>query len=182
MKYITAVLGLLLIAGCAHNSTNSAPVNIVGLWKGTFDKVIFGPPLELAFNFTSDGQNVGGFMRNEAQSGGWIKLENFIMKGDKIYFTTTTNTPQGVIKVNYTGKFVDSVIKLAAKVKRPGSSDNPLRGTKPSFRDEGRSERFLSKGSNIIDQANPGNIDLSGGVSKGTIGGGGITFTIRKVQ
>ena len=121
-------------------------------------------------------------MRNEAQPGDWIKLENFIMKGDKIYFTTTTNTPQGVIKVNYTGKFVDSVIKLAAKVERPGSSDNPLRGTKPSFRYEGSSERILSKDSNIIDQANPGNIDLSGGVSKGTIGGGGITFTIRKVQ
>ena len=177
MKYITAFLGLLLIAGCAHTSTTSAPVNIVGLWKGTVDKVVFGPPRELAFNFISDGQNIAGFMRNEARPDDWIKLENFIMKGDQIYFTTTNNTPQGVIKVKYKGRFVDSVIKLAAKVERPGSSDNPLRGTKPSFRYEGRLAGSLDQPSNIIDQA------LSGmEVSKGTIDGGDITFTIRKVQ
>jgi hypothetical protein len=50
MKYITAILGLLLIAGCVHSSTTSAPVNIVGLWKGTFDKVDSGPPLEFTFS------------------------------------------------------------------------------------------------------------------------------------
>ena len=77
MKYITTILGLLLIAGCAHTSTTSAPENIVGLWKGTFDNVDFGPPQELAFNFISDGPNVGGFMRNETAQGGWIQIENF---------------------------------------------------------------------------------------------------------
>ncbi len=84
MKYITVVLGLLLIAGCVHSSKTSAPVNIVGLWKGTIDKVDSGPPLELAFNFVSDGKNVGGFMRDEALPGDWIRLENFILNGDKI--------------------------------------------------------------------------------------------------
>ena len=44
MKYITAILGLLLIAGCVHSSKNSAPVNIVGLRKRTFGKVDSGRP------------------------------------------------------------------------------------------------------------------------------------------
>ena len=177
MKYITAILGLLLIAGCVHTSTSGAPVNIVGLWKGTVDKVVFGEPRELAFNFISDGQNVGGFMRNEAHPDDWIRLENFKMKGDKIYFMTATNTPQGVIKVKYKGRFVDSAIKLNAKVERPDSSENRLLADKPSFRYEGRLTRRSDRPSNNIDAT------LSGmEVSKATIDGGDITFTIRKVQ
>ena len=182
MKYFIAVLGLLLIAGCVRSSTTSAPVNIVGLWKGTYDKVVFGPPRELAFNFISDGLNVGGFMRNEAQQSDWIRLDNFIMKGDKIYFTTANNTPQGVIKLTYKGRLVDSEIKLTATVERQGSSDNPLRGTRPSFRYEGGSAGG-SNSSNTIDQANPGNIASSArGVINGMIYDGSSTFTIRKVQ
>ena len=177
MKYIITVLGLLLITGCVHSSTTSAPVDIVGLWKGTVDKVIFGQPRELAFKFINDGQNVGGLMRNEARPDDWIKLENFKMKGDRIYFITTTYTPQGVIKVKYKGRLVDSEIKLATKVERPGSSDNRLSTSKPSFRYEGRSAGVTEGPSNIIDDALSGMEE-----SKGTINGGDITFTIRKVQ
>lgn len=183
MKYITVVLGLLLITGCVHSSTTSAPINIVGLWKGTIDKVDSGPPLELVFNFVSDGQNIGGFMRDEALSADWIRLENFIMKGNKIYFTTSIDTPQGKINHKYRGRLVDSEIKLAAKVIRPGSSGNPLRGTKPSFRYEGTS-RVIQYKSNNIDQSNPDNmVDTSGGkVIQGMKGIGDVEFTIRKVQ
>ncbi len=184
MKYMTVILGILLITGCVHSSTTSAPVDIFGLWKGTIDNAGSGPPLELAFNFVSDGQNVGGFMRDESQPGDWIRLDNFILKRDKIYFTTAVNTPQGVIKHKYTGGFVDSVvIKLAAKVERPGSSDNPLRGQKPSFRNEGLMRGNLSKNSNTIDQGNPGSIAKTGeGVIQGMKGIRDAEFTIRKVK
>ena len=182
MRYITAILGLLLFASCVHSSTTLAPVNIVGLWKGTVDKVDTGPPLELVFNFVNDGQNIGGFVRDEAQQGDWIRLENFIIKKDKIYFTTTINTPQGVINHKYRGRFADSKIKLAARVLRPGSSANPLRGTKPSFRYEGTS-RIIQYNRNAIDQNNPGNMDTSGGaVIQGMKGVRDVEFTIRKVQ
>lgn len=183
MKYITCILFVLLVAGCAHTSATSAPVNFVGLWKGTSDSLDVGPPLELVFNFMSDGQDIRGSMRNETRQGEWIKLENLKIKGDKIYFSTVTNTPQGAIKVKYNGRLVDSVINLSAKYERAGSPGNPFRGTKPSFRYEGPSGGSLSTTSNIIDDANPGKtgkIDLEKALNTGTIFVGELT--IRKVQ
>jgi hypothetical protein len=184
MKYFTVILGLLLISSCAHTSPTSAPDSIVGLWKGTFVRADSGPPQELAFNFISDGPNVGGSMRNETAQGGWIRIENFKMKGDKINFTTLIDTPQGKFKQKYKGRLVDSEIELTAKFERPGSSNNPLRGRGgPSFRYEGRSAGVTESESNEIDRMNPGNLDTSGeGLIQGMKAGESITFTIRKVQ
>ena len=98
-------------------------------------------------------------------------------------FTTAINTPQGVIKHKYKGRLADSEIKLAAKVIRPGSSGNPLRGTKPSFRYEGRSRGVIQYTNNSIDQSDPDNTDTSGGkVIQGMKGVRDVEFTIRKVQ
>jgi hypothetical protein len=184
MKYFTAILGLLLVAGCAHTSTTPAPGNIVGLWKGTFNNVDFGPPQELALNFISDGPNVGGFMRHEAAPGGWIPIENFVMKGDTIYFTTSVDIPQGKFKYKFKGRLVDSEIELTVKFKGAGSPNNPSRVTgTPSFRYEGRSAGVTESTDNEIDQVKPGNMDNSGGqLIQGMKIGGSITFTIRKVQ
>ena len=104
MKYFTAIIGILFIAGCAHTSTTSAPKNIVGLWKGTFNNVNVGPSQDLAFNFISDGGNVGGYMRNEKVQSEWIRIENFKMKGDRINFTISTDTPQGKFKYKFKGR------------------------------------------------------------------------------
>jgi hypothetical protein len=37
MKSIAVILGLLLIAGCAHLSEIFSPNNIDGTWKGVYD-------------------------------------------------------------------------------------------------------------------------------------------------
>ena len=79
MKYITLVLSLFLIAGCAHTSITTAPVDIVGLWKGEFNNPMGGPPTRMAFKFIRDGGSIGGVMRNESIQGEWDQLENLKM-------------------------------------------------------------------------------------------------------
>jgi hypothetical protein len=184
MKYITAVLGLLLIAGCAHTSPTPAPENIIGSWKGTIHDVDTGSYQDLAFKFVSDGPNVGGFMRNETAQGEWIPLENLRMKGDKINFTVSTNIPQGKINYKFKGRLVDSEFKLAAKAERPGASKNTprVKGI-PSFRYEGRSAEITESTRNEIDQVKPSNMDTSEvELIKGMLSGGEVTFNIQKVQ
>jgi hypothetical protein len=184
MKYFTAILGLLLIAGCAHTSPTLAPENIIGLWKGTLNNIDFAPPQELALNFLSDGPNIGGFMHHEAAPGGWVPLENFKMKGDRIYFTASVDTPQGKFKYKFKGRLVDSEIDITVKFKGAGSSNNPSRvmGT-PSFRYEGRSAGVTESTSNEIDDVKPSSMDTSGGgLIQGMKSSGSVTFTIRKVQ
>ena len=43
MKFIAFILGLLLIAGCAHVSTTSSSVNINGTWEGELDNGMGDP-------------------------------------------------------------------------------------------------------------------------------------------
>ena len=62
MKFITLVLGLLLVASCTHVSTTSTPVNIDGMWQGEYDSGMDGqPPVLFFFNFTRDGNSLTGF-------------------------------------------------------------------------------------------------------------------------
>jgi hypothetical protein len=82
--------------------------------------------------------------------------ENFIMKGDMIYFTTSIDIPQGKFKYKFKGRLVDSEIELTVKFKGAGSSNNPSRVTgTPSFRYEGRSAGVTESTSNEIDQVKP---------------------------
>ena len=185
MKYIACILFAFLIAACAHTSTTSAPVNIVGLWEGTVDNPDVGPPLQVVYQFTSDGQDIRGFVGNKDHHGEWVKIENFKMKGDKINFTTTSNTSRGAVKVKYKGTFVDPAIELSAKVERPSSPSNSYRLGKPSFRRESNLRGDVTRGPvSGIDQRMPSNMDLSGVPTKDTIGGRSTayTLTIRKVQ
>lgn len=115
MKYIAFVLGFFLIAGCAHTSTTTAPVDIVGLWKGEFNNPMGGPPTRLAFKFIRDGRSIGGVMRNESIQGEWDQLENLKIKGSRIYFTSSPKTPQGKIKIKFKGKIEGDKIRLAYK-------------------------------------------------------------------
>ena len=117
MKYITfVVLSLFLVAGCAHTSTTS-PINIGGLWKGEINNPMGGPPTRLAFNFIQDGESIVGAMRNETMQCEWEQLEDFKIKGSRIYFTFSPKISQGKMAFKYRGKVEGDKIKMAYKMK-----------------------------------------------------------------
>ena len=142
MKFIAFVLGLLLIASCATSSTTSSPVNIDGTWEGEYDSGMDGQPRMLfIFSFISDGQNLGGFIRNESIQGEGTPLENGKIRGNNISFTSRPKDTQMTFK--YKGKIDGDKIKITYKAKmagRPGIG-NSSRAGRPMIDDEGRQIR-----------------------------------------
>jgi hypothetical protein len=164
MKYITFVLGLLLIAGCATSSTTSSPVNIDGMWEGEYDSGMGGPPMSIAFNFLGDGESLTGVMSSAAAGlDQWIPLEDGKIKGNNISFKITS-TPTMTFK--YKGKIDGDTIKMTYKVKMTGMS-KPRRtgGGGPMMNDSGKA------------QARSGRIMSSGMVSTPS-----VKFTITRVK
>lgn len=91
MKIFTYVIGLLLIAFCAHASTNSSIVKIDGTWSGVYDsKGEDGqPPKNFIFKFKSDGDLVTGIACDTTTNPDvWIELKKIELKDNKIYFTS----------------------------------------------------------------------------------------------
>ncbi len=118
MKTITFILSLLLIPSCAHVSTSSSPVNIDGTWEGEYDSGIGGPPMLFTFNFMSDGESLGGFVRNESIQGEWTQLENFKIRGSNISFTSRPKNTKMIFK--FKGKVDGDKVKMTFTVKKPG--------------------------------------------------------------
>ena len=103
MKFITLVLGLLLIVGCTHVSTTSAPVNIDGMWQGEYDSGVAGrPPMLFFFNFIRDGNSLTGVASQGIPgSGPWMPLEGGKIKGSNISFSLSPTPLEGMREINY---------------------------------------------------------------------------------
>ena len=132
MKFIAFILGLLLIAGCAHVSTTSSPVNINGTWEGEYDSGMGGPPLFVSFSFICEGESLGGFVRGSfgpTIPGEWIPLENGKIKGNKISFTSTHPPKMGQpeMRFRFKGKIDGDKIKMFYNLKIHGLELSPIR-------------------------------------------------------
>ncbi len=103
MKFITFVLGILLIAGCTHVSTTSTPVNIDGMWQGEYDSGVAGrPPMLFFFNFIRDGNSLTGVASQGIPgSGPWIPLEGGKIKDSNISFTLSPTPVAGMREITY---------------------------------------------------------------------------------
>ena len=103
MKFITLVLGLLLVASCTHVSTTSTPVNIDGMWQGEYDSGMDGqPPVLFFFNFTRDGNSLTGFAsRGVTGPGPWMPLEGGKIKGSNISFSLSPTPLEGMREIKY---------------------------------------------------------------------------------
>ena len=150
MKYIAFVLALLLMASCATSSTTSSPVTIDGTWEGEYDSGMDGqPPMLFTFNFTSEGESLGGFVRGSfgpTGPGEGTPLENGKIKGNHISFTSRPKDTQMTFK--YKGKIDGDKIKITYKVEMPGMGKSRSAGRSMTD-DEGgqiRSGRMLSMG------------------------------------
>ena len=131
MKYISFVLSLLLITGCATSSTTSSPINIDGLWEGEYDSGMGGLPLFVTFSFICEGESLGGFVRGSfgpTIPGEWIPLENGKIKGNKISFTSTHPPKMGQpeMRFGFKGKIDGDKIKMFYMIKIHGRKLLPI--------------------------------------------------------
>ena len=132
MKIITFILGFLLIAGCAHQSKTSSPVNIAGTWKGEYDTGVGDqPPMLIIVNFKSKGETLTGNMCNATVNPKyWIPLDNGKIEGNRISFTTWPASKQGLGEFifKYKGNIEGDEIKLTFKGRIAGNQDTPKVG------------------------------------------------------
>ena len=132
MKFITLVLGLLLVASCTHVSTTSTPVNIDGMWQGEYDSGMNNrPPVLFFFNFTRDGNSLTGVASQGIPgSGPWIPLEDGRIKGSNISFTFSPTTVEGMREIIYKfkGEIKGDEGELTFKVVMGVSRSNNLIG------------------------------------------------------
>ena len=93
MKYVTFILGLLLIFSCAHVPGTSSPLNVDGTWKGMWDnsKVKKGQPPELfILKLKSDGNSITGTGCNATLNPDkWYDLKDIKRKGNTLFFSAT---------------------------------------------------------------------------------------------
>ena len=106
MRSIAVILGLLLIASCAHLSKMFSPYNIDGTWKGVYDTGgMDGMARKLfIFNFEDDGKSLRGEACDAtARPDEWVQLENLKREGNHISFTSTPPpTPEmGQMKLTF---------------------------------------------------------------------------------
>lgn len=98
MKSIVLILGLLLIAGCAHS--------IDGTWKGVYDTGGMDgmAPKLFIFNFKHDGKSLTGEACDAtARPDEWVQLKDLKREGNIISFTSTPSpTPEmGQMKLTF---------------------------------------------------------------------------------
>jgi hypothetical protein len=133
MKIITLILGLLLIAGCAHQSSTSSPVKIDGTWRGEFDTGVSDqPPMLIIMRFQSEGESLTGNMCNATLNPKLrIPLDNGKIKGNSISFTTAPTSKAGLQELiaEYKGNIEGDEIKLKFKAKITGNRAAPKVGS-----------------------------------------------------
>jgi hypothetical protein len=102
MKSIVSILGLLFIAGCAHNagvSPTISAIDIDGTWNVVSTKGFCGVMAASAFEFKADGNTLTGAVRGPD---GWIDLKDVEIQGVKISFkissTATESFYKGVVR------------------------------------------------------------------------------------
>jgi hypothetical protein len=104
MKSIVFIIGLLLIAGCAHLSTPSSPDSIDGTWKGVYNSGGMDglPPLHFIFNFKSDGKSLTGeACDTTTRPDEWVQLKELKREGDYISFTSTPSPAPEIGKMTF---------------------------------------------------------------------------------
>ena len=122
MKYITFLLGFILIFCCTNVYANSSTVNLDGTWKGIYDSKGTGGQLPKLFIFKfkmDEGSLTGKVCDSTANPDGWIELDNFKIERGNIYFTTT---PVPGLTFNYEGTIKDDIIDITFKYGTPEQS------------------------------------------------------------
>lgn len=110
MKIYALLLGILLTAGCATLSGPPAP-SIDGKWAGTFAGGMGGQPMELDYEFISEGYTLKGSATGGP--GDRIEIQNGKIEGNNISFDVPVEMGQMKMTVKYTGVLSGDELKLS---------------------------------------------------------------------